>query len=113
MNARSHHPLRRVLTPCLATFSLWAGLAVPIMDADGWSHGAVVESAHDPGVCVRGHDHTICTQVVVSRAAPTDGSRYHRDGLLAPNPDASPEAEAWPPHFTRVSSLGSRAPPAA
>src|SRR5687768_4439463 len=111
MNHRSGL-LRRVLTPWLATLSLWASVAVPILDAEEWNHGAVVESAHDPSRCVPGHDHSICTQVVASRALPADAPRHHRDVFAQPGATLHAVAAGQPARQMHLLPLGSRAPPA-
>ena len=96
----------------LAALSLWTGLVVPILDAEEWNHGTVVESAHDPDQCVRGHDHTICTQVVASRALPSDGSQHNRAAPAQPFVTMHTLGEWASLHPPFASPLGSRAPPA-
>lgn len=63
--------LRRLLAPLLATLLVASSVAVPVMDADGPGNGPVVESEHDAGSCVVGHDHTVCSQAGANRPLPT------------------------------------------
>ena len=35
----------------------------PALDVDLFSQRPVVEKEHDPSACVKGHDHTLCSQV--------------------------------------------------
>lgn len=47
----------------MATLTLALSVAVPLLERADLSLDPVAESAHEPGTCAKGHDHTICTQV--------------------------------------------------
>jgi hypothetical protein len=112
MALRTPFATRRLLAPLLATLSFASLVVGPVLDSMDWSHGAAIESAHDAERCVRGHDHSICTQVVASRALPADGARHH-SRAPAQRSVTMAEASEWALfRHTELLPLGPRAPPA-
>ncbi len=55
----------------LSVVMLGLSVAVPLLDRELPSTGPGVESEHDPGSCVEGHDHTVCSQFGKTRLLPT------------------------------------------
>jgi hypothetical protein len=112
MTRRTSRAARLLLAPLLATLTFASLIVGPVLDSMDWGHGPVLESKHDPATCVRGHDHSICTQVIASRALPADGARHHSRTPAQPS-STMVEASEWALfHHTEVLPLGSRAPPA-
>lgn len=90
---------------------LTLSVAVPILEQGSLFHHPVAESAHEPGECPSGHDHTICTQVGANLAVEgEDVDGPHAPGAVALSPVDSPRVFA-----TRVHGRAnaSRAPPLA
>lgn len=54
---------RRILAPLLGGLLLVTSVAVPLLDRTASGPAAALETEHHAATCVRGHDHTICTQV--------------------------------------------------
>ncbi len=54
----------------LSLFVVLLSVTAPLLDVDLFSAGTGVESEHDPSSCVRGHDHTVCQQVITLKLAP-------------------------------------------
>ncbi len=66
-NRRLLEGLARVLPVLLFVLSV----AVPTLDRGEFGHSPVFESGHDSLLCVRNHDHSICTQVGANQATPS------------------------------------------
>lgn len=102
--------MRRALSPLLAVLVIGSGLVAPVLDGGG-AHGAALEAEHHPSACVRGHDHTVCTQLGANRLAPAEGAETPAwDSTLelaAPDPTALPSTPSFLAH------RHARAPPAA
>ena len=103
--------VQRVLAPVLATLLMVLSVAVPVLDAGEKGPGAVVESEHNPSTCVRGHDHTICTQLGASHGytseAPRHGGGFTRPAIPRPLAidDAAP-SPAFRDHHSRAPPVG-------
>jgi hypothetical protein len=61
---------RRFVAPLTATLLTFLSVAVPLLDRPQADSGAVIESEHHTGTCVRGHDHTICAQAGANLSLP-------------------------------------------
>ena len=55
--------MRRAFSAWLTALLLVVSVVVPALDRGGFSNETVLESEHSAASCLRGHDHTICTQV--------------------------------------------------
>jgi len=77
MNTR-RDKIRKHLAVGISLFMLVMSVAVPVLERAELFNEPVAESAHDPGECPTGHDHTICTQVGANLSAPAEG---HSRGL--------------------------------
>jgi hypothetical protein len=111
MVTRISRTWRCILAPLLAACSFGSLVVAPLLDSLDRGHRAVIESAHDPDHCVREHDHSICTQVVASRALPPDHGRQHQ-GALVERASTIVDAREWVLlHHAETLPLGSRAPP--
>lgn len=102
--------LRRALSPLLAVLLLGSGVVAPALERGG-AQGPALEADHHASTCVRGHDHTICTQLGANRLAPTDA-------VKAPEPAPAVELSrsdlaGLEATRTPLSHLRARAPPAA
>lgn len=103
--------VQRVLAPVLATLLMVLSVAVPVLDAGEKGRGPVVESEHNPSTCVRGHDHTICTQLGASRGLASEGPRhgggFSRAAMHRPlaSDDVAPSA-AFRDHHSRAPPVG-------
>ena len=103
--------MNRLLLTTLCLVSLQTSALVPVLDAGELEHAPVLESRHDPSACVRGHDHSICTQVAGSRAVPAERVR-HEHSVASPRADVRHVPPAPPlSHPALVPPLGSRPPP--
>ena len=108
---RRSSPPQRLLASLLASLITVSAFAVPLLDALGEENRVVLESEHNPSTCVRGHDHTICSQVGASQALAAAAPR-HGSARVVP-------AELHPTHEARrvarvvAASHPPRAPPAA
>lgn len=90
---------------------LTLSVAVPVLEQGSLFHHPVAESAHTPGECPSGHDHTICTQVGANLAIGGDAV----DGPQAPSAISlsSVDGHRLPPTRTHGRANPSRAPPLA
>ncbi|NIP60981.1 MAG: hypothetical protein GWM92_21165 [Gemmatimonadetes bacterium] len=70
---------RRILAPILGGLLLTTSVAVPLLDRTAAGPAAALETEHHAATCLRGHDHTICTQVGANLPA-TDGGHPIPDG---------------------------------
>jgi hypothetical protein len=109
---RSLQLIRRVLAPTLAALCFASTVVAPLLDADDQGHGSVLESKHDASTCLRGHDHTICTQVGANAGATTSFVR-HRVGTHAQRVCLYTLNERLAHSAASFLPLGSRAPPLA
>lgn len=72
MNSRDD-TARTHLAAVVLLLMLVMSVAVPVLERADFVGTPIAESAHDPGECPSGHDHTVCTQVNADLSAPTDG----------------------------------------
>ena len=63
--------IRRATAATLSVAMLALSVAIPVLERAELVHQPVVESEHNPATCLRGHDHTVCTQVGASFSAPS------------------------------------------
>jgi hypothetical protein len=68
--------VRRSLGAALAALMMSQSVAIPLLDRADRVGVPVVESEHNASTCVRGHDHTICTQFSANRQISTDAPRH-------------------------------------
>ncbi len=66
----THLLLRRAFSAWLTALLLMVSVVVPMLDGGEFSHEAAFESEHSAASCLRGHDHTICTQVSANLLLP-------------------------------------------
>ena len=73
------------------------GVAVPLLDSAGGERGPVIETEHH-ATCVRGHDHTICTQMGSNLQLPAeaDADERPRQGVTTDFRSAVREAASAP-----------------
>lgn len=102
--------VRRALSPLLAVLILGTGVVAPALDRGG-VHGAALEAEHHPSACVRGHDHTICTQLGASRLAPAGGAETPTSAPILAIP--LPSVVGLPSQPTLFAHHHARAPPTA
>ena len=69
-----HDRTRKHLTAGITLLMLVMSVAVPVLERAELVNEPVAESAHDPGECPTGHDHTVCTQVGANLSAPAAGN---------------------------------------
>ena len=102
--------MRRALSPLLAVLVLGSGVVAPILDR-GASAGPALETDHHSSACVRGHDHTICAQLVANRLAPAEGADLPPRASILELPQ--PGSVGLPFAPTPLAHRHARAPPAA
>lgn len=104
-------PIRAALAAGLSMLMLTLSVAVPVLEQGSLFHHPVAESAHNPGECPSGHDHTICTQVGANLAIDTNDV----DGPQAPSAVSLSAVEGHRALPTRTLGRAnpSRAPPLA
>ena len=72
--------MRRALSAWLTALLLVVSVVVPALDRGWLSNETVLESEHSAASCLRGHDHTICTQVeanlLVASTSPVSGRPF-------------------------------------
>jgi len=68
--------LRRTCAPVLATLLVTLSVLVPLLDRGERVGRPTWEAEHDAATCVRGHDHTICTQFRANHPVLSDAPRH-------------------------------------
>jgi hypothetical protein len=101
--------MRRAFSAWLTALLLIVSVVVPALDRGGLSNETVLESEHSAASCLRGHDHTICTQVeanlLVASTPPVRGRPFAIS-------ESAPWAGVFTPLQTRhLDGRRSRAPP--
>lgn len=93
----------------LACICVGAPSVVPLLDAGGAETRAHVESSHDPGRCLRLHDHAACVQIV--KSAPIPGAAWLPPGSSSSPADRGLDARRVPADRPAASPPRARAPP--
>ena len=102
---------RRTVSVWLSAAILGVAVAVPLLERADLVHEPVMESEHNPATCPPAHDHTVCTTVAASFAAPSSPVERHQPHGLTriALPVDAPEAV----HSAIAEGHPSRAPPLA
>ena len=80
---------RRAWVGPLAALFFTTGIAAPLMESLPGSDGPVVESQHEPGECVPGHDHTLCILINAGSVLPAPAPTGHATHVSEASPVAT------------------------
>jgi hypothetical protein len=103
--------IRRTIAAGFAALMVCQSVAVPLLDRAERLGGPVLESEHSASSCVKGHDHTVCTQFSANHQIPSEAPRHSRTAREI----ATFSRESGEIAITRAShsTQHSRAPPSA